>query len=174
MGVIDPSPRNTAWRPNLANPIIAPTGVTVYYSTAQNPCRDEMKAPCRPITISYRLYRSKLVISAPTNRYSLVCNHLKFDFGSIVLNPLRFASFCHWQMRAPVDAPSNGEIAWNSFGFRATRTDNNQSLLPAEPIKVGIQVTPAIPWYIWRLCLARYQSKWHSRRRTYWCVGCAC
>ncbi|MBK8054866.1 MAG: hypothetical protein IPK35_16750 [Saprospiraceae bacterium] len=150
MGVIDPSPRNTAWRPNLANPIIAPAGVTVYYSTAQNPCRDEMKAPADPSPFPTGCTPANWTL-APLPDITSV-QSLKFDFGNIIINPLD-SFILNWPMRAPVDAPSNGEIAWNSFGFRATRTDNNQSLLPAEPIKVGIQVTPAIPGiygdYVW-------------------------
>jgi len=151
MGVIDPSPRNTAWRPNLANPIIAPAGVTVYYSTAQNPCRDEMKAPADPSPFPTGCTPANWTL-APLPDITSV-QSLRFDFGSIIVNPLD-SFVLNWPMRAPVDAPSNGEIAWNSFGFRATRTDNNQSLLPAEPIKVGIQVSPAIPGvygdYVWK------------------------
>ncbi|MBK8054871.1 MAG: hypothetical protein IPK35_16775 [Saprospiraceae bacterium] len=150
MGVIDLSVRNTAWRPNLANPIIAPAGVTVYYSTAQNPCRDEMKAPTDPSPFPTGCTPANWTL-APLPDITSV-QSLKFDFGNIIINPLD-SFILNWPMRAPVDAPSNGEIAWNSFGFRATRTDNNQSLLPAEPIKVGIQVTPAVPGvygdYVW-------------------------
>ena len=44
----------------------------------------------------------------------------------------------YWKMFAPVDAPV-GEIAWNSFAFKAQRIDNSW-LLPAEPLRVGIEV----------------------------------
>ncbi|MFY7884090.1 MAG: hypothetical protein ACOVOV_04515, partial [Dolichospermum sp.] len=37
IGVIDLSARNTQWRPNLAGPINAPSGITVYYTLSSNP-----------------------------------------------------------------------------------------------------------------------------------------
>jgi hypothetical protein len=77
---------------------------------------------------------------------------LKFDFGSIVLQP-GDSLILAWPMRAPVNAPTNNEIAWNSFGYIGTRTDNNQTLLPSEPLKVGIVVQPLDPAiygdYVW-------------------------
>jgi hypothetical protein len=42
-------------------------------------------------------------------------------------------------MNTPADAPLNS-IAWNSFGYVATRTDNGSLLESAEPQKVGLQV----------------------------------
>ncbi len=150
MGVIDLSPRNTAWRPNLANPIIAPAGVTVFYSTAQNPCRDEMKAPLDPSPFPSGCTPANWTL-APFPDITGV-QSLKFDFGSIQIPP-GDSLVLTWPMRAPSDAPTNGEIAWNSFGFVATRTDNNQPLLAAEPIKVGIKVFEAEPGiygdYVW-------------------------
>ena len=44
-------------------------------------------------------------------------------------------------MAVPADAPLNS-IAWNSFGYVATRTDNGSLLESAEPQKVGLQVIP--------------------------------
>jgi hypothetical protein len=44
-----------------------------------------------------------------------------------------------WGMSVPADAPLNS-IAWNSFGYVATRTDNGSLLESAEPQKVGLQV----------------------------------
>jgi hypothetical protein len=34
-------------------------------------------------------------------------------------------------------------VAWNSFGFIASRADDGQQLLPSEPVKVGIAAQPA-------------------------------
>ena len=149
-GVIDLSARNTMWRPNLANPIIAPAGVTVYYSTAQNPCRDEVKLPSDPSPFPTGCTPANWTL-APLPDITSV-QSLKFDFGSIILGP-QDSLVLTWPMRAPTDAPTNGEIAWNSFGYVATRTDNGQTLLPAEPIKVGIEVYEANPGvygdYVW-------------------------
>lgn len=151
MGVIVPSARNTAWRPNLANPIIAPAGVTVYYSTAQNPCRDEMKTPSDPSPFPTGCTPANWTL-APLPDITSV-QSVKFEFGNIIVSPADSFEL-YWPMRAPIDAPTNGEIAWNSFGFVATRTDNNQKLLPAEPVKVGIEVFAAQPGvygdYVWK------------------------
>ena len=150
MGVIDLSARNTMWRPNLANPITAPAGVTVYYSTAQNPCRDEVKTPSDPSPFPTGCTPANWTL-APLPDITSV-QSLKFDFGNIVLGA-QDSLVLNWPMRAPTDAPANGEIAWNSFGYVATRTDNNQTLLPAEPFKVGIEVFEANPGvygdYVW-------------------------
>ncbi|WP_019990908.1 SdrD B-like domain-containing protein [Rudanella lutea] len=123
-GVIDPTARLTEWRPNLVTPIQTPAGVTVYYSTATNPCRTDYVAAgpagCTP--------------ADPTTIQSL-----KLDFGTKVLQPGDQIELS-WDMRAPVTAPTNNEIAWNSFGFKAKRQDNNDPFLPSEPFKVGIKV----------------------------------
>ena len=47
-------------------------------------------------------------------------------------------------MTVPADAPLNS-IAWNSFGYVATRTDNGSLLESAEPQKVGLQVIASEP-----------------------------
>ena len=77
---------------------------------------------------------------------------LRFDFGDTVIDPLESLEFSG-PMQAPIGAPTNDEIAWNSFGFYATRTDNLENLLPAEPIKVGIGINAPQPAdygnYVW-------------------------
>lgn len=143
-GVLDPQSRLSAWRPNLIAPVAAPAGVLVYYSTVGNPCRTELgyspsgcAAPNWTITPPDDITRVQA---------------LKFDFGNIVLNPLDKLEL-NWPMRAPIGAPTHGEVAWNSFGYIATRADNNVALLPSEPIKVGIAVQapqpPAYGNFVW-------------------------
>ena len=135
-GVLDPQTRLSQWRPNLAGPVTPSTGVTVYYSTQSNPCRPELNynpAGCTNANWS----------TVPPADLTQV-QALKFDFGSTIINP-GDSLFLSWPMRAPTTAPMNGEIAWNSFGYVGTRTDNNTQLLPAEPIKVGIKVNPLVP-----------------------------
>ncbi|WP_198424764.1 SdrD B-like domain-containing protein, partial [Spirosoma endbachense] len=135
-GVLDTQDRLTQWRPNLAGPVTPPAGVSVYYSTQPNPCRPELNfspAGCTNANWS----------TVPPTDITTV-QSLKFDFGSIVIQP-GDSLFLAWPMRAPTDAPTSGEIAWNSFGYIAARNDNNVQLLAAEPIKVGIQVNPLIP-----------------------------
>ncbi|AEI51338.1 SdrD B-like domain-containing protein [Runella slithyformis] len=136
-GVKDLTPRETAWRPNLVTPIATPTGVTVFYTTVQNPCRPDYvtggPAGCNPPNWT------TVLPSDPTT-----VQGLKFDFGTKVLKPGDEIELT-WDMRAPTNAPTNNEIAWNSFGFKATRADNNDPFLPAEPNKVGIKVKPIVP-----------------------------
>ena len=135
-GVLDPQTRLSAWRPNLIAPVVAPAGVVVYYSTQPNPCRSELgysPTGCTDPAWS---------VTPPADITSVQA--LKFDFGNIVVNPQDKLEL-NWPMRAPIGAPTKGEIAWNSFGFVATRADNLVALLPSEPIKVGVAIQPPAP-----------------------------
>ena len=135
-GVLVSSARNSQWRPNLVGAVSAPDGVTVYYSTSTNPCRPEL-LPAGPVGCVDDW--SVILPADPTTVSSL-----KFDFGSLVLDPADAFSLS-WPMRAPLDAPTAGEIAWNSFAYAANRADTGASLLPAEPIKVGVATFPQAP-----------------------------
>ena len=143
-GVIDTSARETAWTPNLAAPITAPVGVTVYYSTSGNPCRDEVKQPAATSPFPTGCEAPNWTTTPPINITSV--KSVKIDFGTSTLAGGQSLEFT-WPMRAPIDAPTNNEIAWNSFAFTATRSDNDQPLLAAEPNKVGIQVKGSAPAY---------------------------
>ena len=138
-GVLDPQTRQSAWRPNLTAPVAAPAGVVVYYSTVANLCRPELgysPAGCAAPNWSV----------TPPDDITRV-QALKFDFGNIVLNPQDLLEL-NWPMRAPIGAPTQGQVAWNSFGYVATRADNGVALLPSEPVKVGVAVqAPQPPAY---------------------------
>lgn len=144
-GVIDPQARLTQWRPNLVTPLQTPAGVTVYYSTSSNPCRTDYvpagPAGCTPANWTTVLPQDPTTIQS-----------LKLDFGTKILKPGDQVELT-WDMRAPVDAPTAGEIAWNSFGFKAIRQDNNDPFLASEPFKVGIKLKPNVPGnygdYVW-------------------------
>jgi len=133
-GVIDLSARDTEWRPSLAAPITAPPGVTVYYSEEGDPARPDF-VPSGPPGSDAPYWSTNPPADFTRTR------SVKFDFGAAVLQPNQELEF-GWPMRAPVGAPTGGEIAWNSFGYYGTRTDNNTQLLPSEPIKVGIKILP--------------------------------
>lgn len=135
-GVIVTSTRDTDWRPVLVGAVAAPAGVTVQYSQSANPCRSEVD-PSGPAGCTNDWTTS--LPSDPT-----LVQALRFDFGSIILDPAD-AFELTWPMRAPVNAPTNGEIAWNSFAYFTRRADDGVALLPAEPIKVGIAVLPTDP-----------------------------
>ena len=136
-GVIDTSPRGSQWTPFLVAEVSAPPGVTVSYSTSSNPCRNEL-TPGLPAGCEPPNWRTTPPADITTVR------SLKFDLTGIDLWPgdeVRLG----WPMRAPFGAPTRGEVAWNSFGFIAVRADNNQPLLPSEPVKTGIAVRPPLP-----------------------------
>ncbi|MEZ5300284.1 MAG: SdrD B-like domain-containing protein [Verrucomicrobiales bacterium] len=138
-GVIDTSLRGSQWQPYLVGAVSAPAGVTVYYSTSKNPCRDELTpgvpSGCEP---------PNWTTTPPANITTV--GSLKFDFGSTILMP-GDEVVLGWPMRAPLNAPTGGQVAWSSFGFIANRMDDNSQMLPAEPIKVGIMTQAADPPY---------------------------
>lgn len=83
---------------------------------------------------------SKLVISASVQA-------IRFDFGDITLAPQQSFTFT-FSLQAPIGAPTAGEIAWNSYGYRGEVVGSGTRLLPSEPVKVGIAVqAPEPPEY---------------------------
>ncbi len=134
-GVVQTDPRGTEWEPFLAGPVSAPAGVTVYYSTASNPQRDEL-TPGVPAGADPPDWTT----AVPADITSV--KSLKFEWGDTWIMPGEEVVLS-WPMRAPANAPSDGEVAWNSFGYIATRADNGVVLLPAEPVMTGIEVQPA-------------------------------
>ena len=142
--VLGTQSRLSAWRPNLIAPVVAPAGVIVYYSTQSNPCRTELSYSPSGCT-------SPNWSTSPPADITTV-QALKFNFGSVVVNPLDMLQLS-WPMRAPLGAPTSGAIAWNSFAYVATRADNSVALLPTEPNKVGVAIQPPTPpiysGYVW-------------------------
>ncbi|NJN16429.1 MAG: DUF11 domain-containing protein [Oscillochloris sp.] len=145
-GVIDYNNRLTEWRPYLIGPIDAPAGAVVYYSTQSNPCR----APDLQVASDSPGCTPPVWSTVPPADITTV-QAVKVNFGSLVLQPNDSVRL-NWAMRAPVGG-TPGEIAWNSFGFIARRTDNGDYLLPSEPLKVGIERGPLLPPaygnYVW-------------------------
>ena len=142
--VVTSQPRNTQWKPNLADPITAPAGVTVYYSTASNPCRDEVKGLSDPSPFPTGCTPANWTTTPPANITQVMA--VKIDFGATKLvggDSLVFT----WPMRAPINAPTNNEIAWNSFAYVGITDDAAQNRLSAEPPKVGIKVKGSSPAY---------------------------
>lgn len=133
-GVIDLSQRDTEWRASLAGPVVAPPGVTVYYSRSQNPIRTDFvsSGPAGAEDPEWSITPPATIIEARS---------LLFVFDDVIINPGESFELS-WPMRAPVATPTDGRIAWNSFGYLGTRVDTNGRLLASEPIKVGIKVKP--------------------------------
>ena len=136
--------RDSRWRPNLVGEVVAPAGVTVYYSTENNPCRSaEGIVSSGPVGCDIPNWTTTL----PTDITSV--QSLKFDFGTTILEP-GDSIFLEWPMRAPVGVLNSigavpDSIAWNSFGYITSRADNGTTLPPGEPIKVGMEVNQQIP-----------------------------
>ncbi|HNP52968.1 MAG TPA: SdrD B-like domain-containing protein, partial [Ferruginibacter sp.] len=140
-GVIDLSPRASAWRPNLAGPIDAPAGITVYYSSEPNPCRDEIKPPTAASPFPAGCAVANWTSLVPEDLTQV--RAIKIDFGARQLTGGDSILFT-WPMRAPINTDTS-KVAWNSFAFTARRADNDAVLIAAEPNKVGIQVHKGKP-----------------------------
>ncbi len=144
-------PRGSQWQPYLAGPISVPDGATVYYSTTNNPCRNPDLALTdvdgNPID-SPGCVDPQWSTALPTDITTV--RSVRIDFGSRILYP-QDAVVITWPMRAPIGG-TPGEIAWNTFGYRATDMNGNP-LLAAEPPRVGIERGPVIPPsygnYVW-------------------------
>ena len=126
--------RGSQWRPTLTGPVTLPppldTQAVVYYSTSEDPCRDDrLKIPagCTDWT---------LAPPDPISDVQAILVDFDDDFSIAAADTLQF----EWSMTAPAGTPIDGSIAWNSFGFSSARADNGAELLPAEPRKVGIEV----------------------------------
>lgn len=132
-GVLVPSARESQWTPSLKAPIIAPSGVNISYSTSSNPNRGAIGRPGigEPST--------SWLSTAPSDITTV--RSLKVEYsGTLNANATFVFNF---SMISPVGSPSNGEIAWNSFGLQA-QTNGGIQTLPVEPKKVGIATVPAI------------------------------
>ncbi len=132
--------RTTSWRPNLAElpDLSAFLGAVVKYSLSTNPCRgdgDEADFDVNDPTCEDPEWRI-LSDFAPTDLSQIRSIWIDFK-NSVTLDGSESFSF-YWKMFVPVDAPT-GDVAWNSFAFKAQRIDNSW-LLPSEPLRVGIEV----------------------------------
>lgn len=147
-GVIDPQDRLSRWRPNLASTLSVPAGVTVYYSTEENPCRSaEGIVPSGPAGCVNPNWST-----TPPAQLADV-QSFKLEFGERVVNPGDELKV-EWKMKAPINTLDNignisDTIAWNSFAFVADKINPDGSvgdaLLAAEPIKVGIRLQEPEP-----------------------------
>ena len=144
------TPRFSEWQPVLAAPIDVPNGTIVEYSIVNNPCRDELAGPSEPTPFPTGCNDAEWSATPPEDITQVTA--VRFNFGSNILS--QGESFViEWDMRAPSDAIPDGRVAWNSFGFIGSNATTDDRLLPAEPIKVGIELVPAdIPFlgdFVW-------------------------
>ncbi|NTV64036.1 MAG: DUF11 domain-containing protein, partial [Oscillochloris sp.] len=141
-------PRQSEWRPFLAQPIEVPSGASVFYSTQNNPCR----APDLGIdpTNDSPSCSTPIWFSEPPTDISTV-QSFKINFGNLVLQPSDAVTILV-HLQAPYGG-TVGEIAWNSFGYRARAVGSTEYLLAPEPPRVGIERQEAYPPgygdYVW-------------------------
>ncbi len=128
-GVLTGTARGSAWQPLFSGGVTTGAPATVSYSTSHNPCRPELHAAagCEPPNWT----------TTPPSPLSSV-GAIRVDYGTYVLPP-GGAVRLNWDVATPANAPV-GQVAWNSFGYTAIRSDNLQALAPSEPRKVGLEV----------------------------------
>ncbi len=147
--------RESRWRPELAGAITIvpgtlidgvtpfnPFGVVLEYSTAANPCRDDLADPSMP-NVCDADYGA-----LPGALDTVTAYRIKVPFATAWPPGATFT--LRVPMVAPVNAPpsidadaANFNPAWNSFAHVARQEGAATFLLPAEPRKVGIVVPPS-------------------------------
>ncbi len=143
-GVVDPTARESQWRPYLVNEITCVAGAgllddyKIYYSTNANPSCTELADPANNNGSGGDGWTETPPADITTVR------SIKIDLGDTVLQPNDSVTF-EWPMRAPYGT-TPGLVAWNSFGYGATYEDYadeaeiDQPFLPSEPQKVGFEI----------------------------------
>ena len=107
--------------------------VEVYYSTNPTPCYDtrfKIPAGCTDWSLT-----PPIPISETTA--------ILFDFDDDYTIAVDETLQLEMNLVAPAGTPIDGAIAWNSFAYSTSRADTGGELLPAEPRKVGVDVTEA-------------------------------
>ena len=131
-------PRGSEWTPVLTAPISVPAGFTVEYTTVANPCRDELASLSDPTPFPTGCTPAGWSTTPPADLSTVT--GMRIDYGSTTIN--QGEQFClQWTMTVPEDAPLDAQ-AFNSFAFLATNASTGSPLLPAEPIKVGVDILP--------------------------------
>ncbi len=135
----DSTPRFSEWQPTLAEAVS--TGIAqldVEYTTVSNPCRDDLSGS-NPTPFPTGCNTASWSATPPADITDVTA--LRFDYGNTRLaqNDSLVVSF---SMRSPVDGLPDTSIAWNSFAYAARNWEDFTDLLPAEPIKVGIELRP--------------------------------
>jgi len=146
--------RGTKWRPILQSPVTTAnnnaknSGSVIEYSTASNPCRPEVSSSS--IEDGWQNNCVDDWGEAPNDLSKVTAFRIKIPFNDTFWEPI-----VEMQFKATMKAPTNALLsrindksklhpAWNAFAHRATRADDNDRLLTAEPPQVGI-VVPAGP-----------------------------
>jgi len=131
--------RDSEWTPTMQSAIDVtglPAGAsyTLYYATTYTPGTDSLSNHGGAWGSNWS--------ATPPSDLSTV-KSIGIDVVTADGTPLAPAATftLHWKMLAPPVAPGVGSITWNSFGFTGEPTDGSGWLLPAEPRKVGIDLS---------------------------------
>lgn len=126
-GTLASAARQSQFQPVLDGPLTLPAGVVATYSMSTNPCRPEVypgQGACvndwTSTPTDWSLVRAVRISSSKTYQPGQIEN-------------------VDYTMAMPADA-TPGEIAWNSLAYAASGP--NGALLPSEPAKVGIRISP--------------------------------
>ncbi|MBL0389084.1 DUF11 domain-containing protein [Tumebacillus sp. ITR2] len=119
--------RGSQWGPLLTGPVVVPSYVKAYYSTTPGVTMNATTGTDNGLWAEH----------PPEDLTSVTAVKFVFD-DDFVINPLDSMTF-EWPMVAPVGAPTGGEIAWNSYGYKMNKA-NGGSVLPSEPLKIGIKI----------------------------------
>jgi hypothetical protein len=147
--------RDTRWNP-YAISILTPTnqvaidamaqvGAVIEYSTASNPCLDEVSASGDETGWQGGGCTDDWG-SVPIDLSTITAFRVKIPFSSTAWNPIDEMEF-KLSMKAPInalvsDVTNSSKLfpAWNSFAHRITQASNGSRLPTAEPKRVGIVV----------------------------------
>lgn len=119
------------------DPATLPPGTQVEYSFSNTPCRNELTTGATPFPTGCVNDWTTVI---PATDSSLV-RGLRITFPNGPIQP--FDPTESFSIEYDVTYPLGvmpGETAWNVFAFAGTRRDDNTSILPTEPPKVGIGV----------------------------------
>ncbi len=121
IGVVSCTSRGSQFNVNLNTALIVPAGATIDYSLQINPCRstDLCNAP-----------NCVGCVAPGWGVYSPLARSFRMNYGSFILNPNQILTY-DYDVTVPLTAVK-GQSACNSFGYCATRTNNNINTLAAE------------------------------------------
>ena len=134
--------RDSEWEPIMTGPIqigtgsgIAPSQVTIEYSTSTNPCRGEVINQGDAMTASPAGCDNNW--TATPASWSDVKSYRVYINGQAT--PIKAGASI--PLIVPIKAPDNASgIAYESVAIAATQASNNRAILPTEPIKVALVV----------------------------------
>jgi len=133
--------RDSEWRPvftaqtltDLQTYVATISGAQLFFTTECFPCLNaDLGAPVMDLA-GCAAPNWSLV---PPATLADVCA-FKIEFGAAFDVATDESINFNIRLEAPADVPTNGVIAWNSFGFAASA--NGAALLASEPIKVGVR-----------------------------------